>query len=169
MCPCTRLPYSSWNLQMDVFTAIVPCPRRQMFHRFNTHTSLLFSMPKVPGCPTTSGHISPYAISGCVSIQGLHPSKDPAFAGFEGESFRKTCEDRDNRCWIGRSSLRSISWLRHQIFPPLPHVTRRVQEANSRSRSAAQCCLNRDACWLKCVHDDLDGSGFCAASDVTWP
>ena len=26
----------------------------------------------------------------CVSIQGLHPSKDPAFAVFEGESFRET-------------------------------------------------------------------------------
>ena len=26
----------------------------------------------------------------CVSIQGLHPSKDPVFAVFEGESFRET-------------------------------------------------------------------------------
>ena len=25
-------------------------------------------------------------------IQGLHPSKDPAFAIFEGKSFRETCE-----------------------------------------------------------------------------
>ena len=31
----------------------------------------------------------------------------------------------------------------------------------------AALCLNRDACWLKCVHDDLDGSGFCSAFDVT--
>ena len=27
------------------------------------------------------------------------------------------------------------------------------------------CCLNCDACWLKCVHDDLDG--FCSTFDVT--
>ena len=26
----------------------------------------------------------------CVSIQGLHPSKDPTFVAFEGESFRET-------------------------------------------------------------------------------
>ena len=29
-------------------------------------------------------------ISCCVSVQGLHPSKDSAFAAFEGESFRET-------------------------------------------------------------------------------
>ena len=32
------------------------------------------------GCPDTC----------CVSIQGLHPSKDPSFVVFEGESFRET-------------------------------------------------------------------------------
>ena len=26
----------------------------------------------------------------CVSVQGLHPLKDPAFEVFEGESFRET-------------------------------------------------------------------------------
>ena len=31
-----------------------------------------------------------WRISCCVSIQGLHPSKDPAFEVFEGESFRET-------------------------------------------------------------------------------
>ena len=33
----------------------------------------------------------------CVSIQGLHPSKDPAFAAFEGESFTETFEG-----WVKR-------------------------------------------------------------------
>ena len=32
----------------------------------------------------------PQALTCCVSVQGLHPSKDPAFGVFEGESFRET-------------------------------------------------------------------------------
>ena len=52
----------------------------------------------------------------CVSVQGLHPLKDSAFVVFEGESFRETlimsaivtCD-----CLV-----RSISWLRHQMFYP---------------------------------------------------
>ena len=43
---------------------------------------------------------------------GLHPSKDPAFVAFEGESFGETFE--------GCVNLRIISWLRHQMFLPLP-------------------------------------------------
>ena len=46
----------------------------------------------------------------CVSIQGLHPSKDSAFVVFEGESFRETL--------LTSSAVWSISWLRHQIFYP---------------------------------------------------
>ena len=51
-----------------------------------------------------------------IPIQGLHPSKDPAFVAFEGESFGEMFEGRLNCCWMGRSSLQSISCLCHQKF-----------------------------------------------------
>ena len=37
----------------------------------------------------------------CVSIQGLHPSKDPAFAVFEGESFGESFKGCVSHCWMG--------------------------------------------------------------------
>ena len=52
----------------------------------------------------------------CVSIQGLHPSKDSAFAVFEGESFRETLFTVSADVKMGRSRLWSISWLRHKMF-----------------------------------------------------
>ena len=50
-------------------------------------------------------HHSVTTDSCCVSIQGPHPSKDPAFVVFEGESFGETM-----------LTSSSISWLRHQMI-----------------------------------------------------
>ena len=54
----------------------------------------------------------------CVSVQGLHPSKDPAYAVFEGESFGETLLTVSTVVKWQRSRLWSISWLRHQMFYP---------------------------------------------------
>ena len=54
----------------------------------------------------------------CVSVQGLHPSKDPAYAVFEGESFGETLLTASTVVKWQRSRLWSISWLRHQMFYP---------------------------------------------------
>ena len=60
-------------------------------------------------------HHSVTTDSCCVSIQGPHPSKDPAFVVFEGESFGETM-----------LTSSSISWLRHHFtltswfLPPRP-------------------------------------------------
>ena len=41
----------------------------------------------------------------CVSIQGLHPLKDSAFAIFEGESFRETLLTASTSCDVTICSL----------------------------------------------------------------
>ena len=50
----------------------------------------------------------------CVSIQGLHLSKDPVFVVFEGESCGETLLTAST-VWDGRAFW-SISWLHHHMF-----------------------------------------------------
>ena len=57
--------------------------------------------------------------TGCVSIQCQYPSKTHPSLPAKAESFRETCRPRQ-LLLMGQSTLRSISWLHHQMVPPLP-------------------------------------------------
>ena len=54
----------------------------------------------------------------CVSIQGLHPSKDAAFVIFKGESFGETILTSSTVVKWDWSSLWSISWILYYLYCP---------------------------------------------------
>ena len=56
----------------------------------NQSTPLYFYAESHNHSHQQSSHREQIEIQCCVSIQGLHPSKDPAFAVFQGESFGET-------------------------------------------------------------------------------
>ena len=68
-----------------------------------------------------------HLLTSCVLTQGLHPSKDPAFAVFKGKCFRETLLTGSTIVkW--ESGVWSISWLRHQMF--YPYITISAAQAS---------------------------------------
>ena len=63
----------------------------------------------------------------CISIQGLHPSKDPAFVVFEGKSFGETLLTVSAVKWDGRD-FNVFPGLRHIMF--YPYVTISAAQAH---------------------------------------
>ena len=79
---------------------------------------------------------------GCVPIQGLHPSKDASFEGCSLRRPRRLHRRPNERCGMGRSSLRSISGLRHQ---PLTFFTLRDHALLLSPSNPDSCVSNRTA------------------------
>ena len=79
---------------------------------------------------------------GRVPIQGLHPSKDASFEGCSLRRPRRLHRRPNERCGMGRSSLRSISGLRHQ---PLTSFTLRDHALLLSPSNPDRCVSNRTA------------------------
>ena len=77
-----------------------------------------------------------------VPIQGLHPSKDASFEGCSLRRPRRLHRRPNERCGMGRSSLRSISGLRHQ---PLTSFTLRDHALLLSPSNPDSCVSNRTA------------------------
>ena len=51
---------------------------------------------------------------------GAAPPKEPSFTASKGRLLQRDLQAASVSCEMGQSSLRSISWLRHQMFTALP-------------------------------------------------
>ena len=51
---------------------------------------------------------------------GAASFKDPSFAASNGRILQRDLQAASAYCEMGQSAFRRISWLRHQMFPPLP-------------------------------------------------
>ena len=84
----------------------------QAFWKLITFHYILKQVPIYISCPGER------CDTRCVSVQGLHPSKDPAFAVSKGESFGETLLTASTIVKWDGLAFGSFPGLRHQMFYP---------------------------------------------------